>query len=137
MNDMYLFHKALMYSIVILGLSSCATLTRGTKDAFVINSTPNNVTITTSHGYFCNAPCALKLPRKEGFVVTAKKNGYCTQTINVISSVGGQGGAAMAGNVILGGLIGAGVDLGTGAMNDLSPNPLTITMEQCEKSDSE
>jgi hypothetical protein len=35
----------------------------------------------------------------------------------------------MAGNVILGGLIGAGVDVATGAMMELKPNPLTVKLE--------
>jgi hypothetical protein len=47
----------------------------------------------------------------------------------VTNKVGGAGGAGMAGNVILGGLIGAGVDVATGAMLDLVPNPLVIKLE--------
>ena len=35
----------------------------------------------------------------------------------------------MAGNVLLGGLIGAGVDASTGAMNELVPNPLHVVLE--------
>lgn len=38
----------------------------------------------------------------------------------------GAGGAGMAGNVILGGLIGAAVDANSGATQDLVPNPLTV-----------
>ena len=34
----------------------------------------------------------------------------------------------MAGNVILGGLIGAAVDVGSGAMNDLRPNPVKVAL---------
>jgi len=40
----------------------------------------------------------------------------------------GAGAAGMAGNVILGGLIGAAVDAGSGAMKDLKPNPVKVTM---------
>jgi hypothetical protein len=36
----------------------------------------------------------------------------------------------MAGNVLLGGFIGAGVDAGTGAMHSHKPNPLKVTMQQ-------
>jgi hypothetical protein len=38
----------------------------------------------------------------------------------------------MAGNVLLGGIIGAGVDVTTGAMLDLTPNPLNISLEKEE-----
>ena len=37
----------------------------------------------------------------------------------------------MAGNVLVGGLIGAGVDTMTGAAKHLEPNPLHIEMERC------
>ena len=42
----------------------------------------------------------------------------------------GAGGAALAGNVVLGGLIGAGVDSTTGATNELVPNPLHLVLEE-------
>lgn len=35
----------------------------------------------------------------------------------------------MAGNVILGGFIGIGVDAATGAANDLKPNPLHVMLD--------
>jgi hypothetical protein len=35
----------------------------------------------------------------------------------------------MAGNVIVGGIIGAGIDAGTGAMLNLVPNPVVLTLE--------
>jgi hypothetical protein len=46
----------------------------------------------------------------------------------VTSGVSNGGAAGMAGNVILGGLIGAVVDGASGAMNDLRPNPLQVAM---------
>ena len=39
------------------------------------------------------------------------------------------GGTAMAGDVLLGGITGAGVNAFTGAMNELVPNPLHIVLE--------
>ena len=38
------------------------------------------------------------------------------------------GGTAFAGNLLVGGLIGAGVDAATGASKDLTPNNLDITL---------
>jgi len=46
----------------------------------------------------------------------------------VESQVAGAGAAGMAGNVILGGLIGAAVDVGTGAMLELKPNPIQVKL---------
>ena len=39
------------------------------------------------------------------------------------------GAAGVAGNVILGGVIGLGVDMATGASQDLVPNNVTIKLE--------
>ena len=42
----------------------------------------------------------------------------------------GGGGAGMAGNVILGGGIGAILDANNGATQELVPNPLKVTLEK-------
>jgi hypothetical protein len=42
----------------------------------------------------------------------------------------GAGGAGLAGNLLVGGPIGGAVDLTSGAMNDLTPNPLQVTLER-------
>ena len=40
----------------------------------------------------------------------AEKKGYCGRIYNVVSTVGGSGGTALAGNVLVGGLIGASIN---------------------------
>lgn len=113
----------------LFGLSGCATVTRGTKDAFVVNTDPAGARVTTSNGYSCDpTPCTIKMPRRSDFTVTISREGYETWTGQVTSAISGAGGLGMAGNLVLGGIVGAGVDLATGAMNDLTPNPLTVTM---------
>lgn len=110
--------------------TGCATVTRGTNDVFEVNTVPSQAQVTTTNGYSCVTPCALKMPRRSEFDVTISKAGYRTAQAHVTNAVGGEGGVAMAGNVLVGGLIGAGVDAGTGAMLDLKPNPLNVTLEQ-------
>jgi hypothetical protein len=46
----------------------------------------------------------------------------------MVPKVSTSGGTAMAGNLLLGGVIGAGVDGLTGAMKDLSPNNLDVIL---------
>jgi hypothetical protein len=67
--------------------------------------------------------------RRDTLTVFVSKPGYKSRTLVVQSEVGGGGGAAMAGNVIFGGIIGAGVDAGTGAMYEHKPNPLMVQLE--------
>lgn len=114
----------------MLSLSACATVTRGTSEAFTVNTDPSGAAVRTTAGFACDAtPCTWKMPRKAEFDVTITKPGYKTVQTHVVHQVSSGGGAAMAGNVILGGLIGAGVDVATGAMMELKPNPLTVKLE--------
>ena len=110
-------------------LPACATVTRGTKETFNIQTTPSEAEVALSTGQTCLSPCKLKLKRKDEFTVTATKAGYKPATAKVESKVKGGGVAGVAGNVLLGGIIGAAVDGSNGSMRDLTPNPLTLTLE--------
>lgn len=113
-----------------LSLSACATVTRGSNDTWTVETTPSGAAVRTSNGFACDqTPCSFKMPRKSEFTVNITKPGYKPWTGQVTHKVSGAGGAGMAGNVLVGGVIGAGVDVATGAMLDLVPNPLTVTLE--------
>lgn len=56
--------------------------------------------------------------------------GYQLATVTVTNKVSTGGGVAMAGNVLVGGILGAGIDAGTGAMLDLTPNPAHVDLSQ-------
>ncbi len=111
-----------------ISLSACATVTRGTSQKFNIESSPDKAEVTLSNGQQCITPCQMKLKRKPGFTATVKKEGYQSQTVTVDSKLGGGGAVAGAGNIILGGVIGGIVDGTNGSMNNLTPNPLKITL---------
>ena len=112
-----------------LMLPACATVTRGTKETFNIVTTPTAAEVALSTGQNCVSPCKLKLKRKHAFTVTAKKPGYRDATASVRSVVKGGGVTAGAGNILIGGVIGGIVDGSNGAMKDLTPNPLNLTLE--------
>ncbi len=120
----------MMFLILLFALSSvgCATICRGTKDTLVVESDPAGANISLSNGMEGKTPASFKLSRKENLVVKIQKNGYEPVEVNVTSQVCGAGGAGMAGNVFVGGLIGAAVDAGSGAMYDLKPNPIKVTL---------
>jgi hypothetical protein len=108
--------------------TGCTTVTRGTKDVLVVESDPSGADVTLSNGLRGKTPASFELPRKNALIVTVSKDGYETVTVNVIPKVVGAGGAGMAGNILLGGVIGAAVDASTGAMKDLKPNPVRVTL---------
>lgn len=114
-----------------VALASCATITRGTRTAFVVETVPSGAYVQLSTGQECNAtPCTFpQISREAEFSVTISKPGYRTTTHQVTHQTAGAGSAGMAGNVILGGLIGAAVDANNGATQDLVPNPLRVTLE--------
>ena len=111
-------------------LAGCATVTRGTTDAFTVNTDPSGAAVRTTNQYACDeTPCTFKMPRKSEFEVTITKKGYKTWQGHVTHKIATAGGAGMAGNVLVGGLIGVAVDSTSGAMMDLVPNPLTVKLE--------
>lgn len=119
--------------LLSLPLAGCGTITRGTTDQIQIQSEPAEATAKTSLGHNCVTPCSVTVSKKDEFTVTIEKDGYKPQQVPVITSVGTGGGAAMAGNILLGGVVGAGADLATGAMYDHTPNPVFVTLQPLEK----
>lgn len=121
--------QATALACAALSLSACATVTRGTSQQFTVNSTPPGAHVTTSNGFECAAtPCTFRMSRKDAFRATVSMPGYVTQEHAIESKMASNGAAGMAGNVLVGGLIGVAVDATSGAMNDLTPNPLTVTL---------
>ena len=111
-----------------MALTGCATITRGTTEVLVIETTPAGAEVQLSSGLHCKTPCSLEMKHKNAVVLDITKPGYEPQRVNVLSEIAGAGAAGMAGNVILGGVIGAGIDVATGATKRLKPNPVVVTM---------
>lgn len=123
--------KYVTAALAALMLSGCASVTRGTTEPVVINYTPANAKVTTSLGQGCSAsPCTLIVKRKDKFTVTASAPGYTPKTVAVLTKVQGGGAAGLAGNVIIGGIVGVGVDAATGAALDHYPNPVNIELQK-------
>jgi hypothetical protein len=113
-----------------LSVSGCATVTRGTTDVLQINTTPSGAQVQTSNGMSCDStPCALEMPRRTDVVVSITKAGCRPIDVNVTHKTADTGGAAVAGNILLGGVIGLGVDAATGASQELTPNPVAVALE--------
>ncbi len=109
-------------------LPGCATITRGSNEALVVESTPTGAEVRLSSGETCKTPCTLKKKRKDNFVVFINRDGFEPVEVAVISETAGAGAAGMAGNVLVGGIIGLGVDAATGATKKLTPNPIRVTL---------
>lgn len=114
-------------------LAACATVTRGVHETWSVETDPSGAQVKTSNGFACEqTPCTFRMERKSEFDVTITKEGYKPYTGHVTHGVSKGGGLGMAGNVMVGGIIGAGVDATSGAMLDLKPNPLKVTLEKLD-----
>lgn len=121
--------RAAVLVCAALSLSACATITRGSNQQFSVESTPPGARVSTSNGFQCAAtPCSFRMPRKDAFRATVSMDGYVTQEHAIASGMSGNGAAGMAGNLIFGGIVGGVVDANSGAMNDLTPNPLIVIL---------
>lgn len=110
-------------------LGACSTITRGTEEVLVVDSEPSNAQVCLSNGLSGTTPTSFKLKRKGNYTVRVEKEGYESACVQVNNEIGTEGAVGMAGNLVFGGLIGAGVDAISGASKDLKPNPVMVKLE--------
>lgn len=109
-------------------LTSCGSISRGTNEPVYLSARPPNAEISTSLGHRCFSPCTVTVDRKTNFTAYAEAPGYQRGSIEIGTKVSGQGASGFAGNILLGGVIGMGVDAATGAALDHTPNPAQIVL---------
>jgi PEGA domain len=110
-------------------LGGCASVTRGWNEQVQINSQPEGADVRTSLSQACVTPCTLTLSRKDEFSVSFAKPGYQPQTVQVTTRLANAGAAGFAGNVLIGGIVGMGVDAASGAALEHWPNPVVAVLQ--------
>ncbi|WP_047308727.1 translation initiation factor 2 [Rhodopseudomonas palustris] len=119
-------------ALAALLLSGCASVTRGTTENISIASTPSGAKADvsgTEAPFSCVTPCVVEVNRNADITVSLSKEGYEPQIIPLTREISGSGGAGFAGNLLLGGVVGMGVDAATGAAMDHKPNPVVVTLQ--------
>jgi hypothetical protein len=132
--------KVCLLSFVLINalvFTGCATVTRGTTETLMIQSTPSGADVRVSNGFTGRTPFTFTAPRKGDLIVTISLPGYESQEHILHSSVAGKGVAGVAGNALIGGVIGIGVDMATGAALSHNPNPLIVTLKPVESATDE
>jgi hypothetical protein len=110
----------------------CASVTRGTTENISIASTPSGAQAVVSGlevPTACTTPCSVMVKRNAEVSVTFQKEGYEPQVVQLTKDIPTAGAVGFAGNVLLGGVVGMGVDAVTGAATDHKPNPVTVTLQ--------
>jgi len=118
----------------MLILGGCATVTRGTTDQVQMRSAPSGAIATASMGQSCTTPCTITVGRKDEFSVHFEKPGFISQDVQVKTQASGPGQAALAGNLIVGGIVGLATDASTGATLDHVPNPVSVELRPARAS---
>ena len=103
-------------------------MTRSPYERFIVQTEPEGAKVKLSSGETCTTPCNLLRKRELPFVCLIEKEGYESVEVSIESIVSGAGAAGVAGNVAIGGLIGAGIDMYSGAALSLVPNPVEIEL---------
>jgi hypothetical protein len=123
-----------LFGVVALSvmLGGCASVTRGTTENISIASTPSGVEAVVSGmeaPTTCMTPCSIVVKRNADISITFQKDGYEPQIVPLSRDIPTGGAAGFAGNLLLGGVVGMGVDAATGAATDHKPNPVIVTMQ--------
>ena len=108
--------------------SGCASIVNGQNQSVSVNTPgcePAACTLTNEKGtWFVNTPGSVVVRRAYGaMAVSCVKEGFAPGTATIASATKGMA----FGNILLGGVIGAGVDIGTGAAYDY-PELITVSM---------
>lgn len=103
--------------------SSCATLINGTKQDIPVTTDPPGATVT-AEDTSQSTPSTLTLERNRDYVLTITKEGYKTEKIKIERVISG----AAAGNLLGFTMLGMAIDSASGAMWDLKPENIVVTL---------
>jgi len=123
--------KLILALAASIGLSACSTIVNGSNQSIKVNTgevTGANCTATGGSEFAVNetfvTPAELKIPRsKKALKIECNKAGFQTATQTVNGKVEG----TTAGNLLIGGGIGVGVDALTGAIYTY-PGTVSLTL---------
>lgn len=115
--------------LVVLSVTNtgCATLINGTTQMIPVSSSPSGALVTVN-GQTRRTPCTLKLRRGRAYMVAVSMPGFVTQTRHLVRVPTD----ATIGNVLVGGLIGMGIDVLSGAKYKLVPESLHVSLPRLD-----
>lgn len=115
-----------LFAILVLSTTSCATILTGTKDPITFNSQPEGAKVMFKGVEKCVTPCTVDITRGLGKqMVEIKKDGYNTKELQLDKKFN----PVTLVNILLGGVIGMGVDLATGSFVKYDQKTYTADLE--------
>ncbi|MCU7613480.1 PEGA domain-containing protein [Chryseobacterium sp. GMJ5] len=111
---------------VTLSFTSCATIFTGTKDSISFNSQPEGAKVMHKGIEKCTTPCTADIQRSlSKQMITFEKEGYKSEEVKLVKNFN----AVSLLNILLGGVIGIGIDAATGSLTKYSPKSYTVELE--------
>jgi hypothetical protein len=126
-------YSPLLTRVLILALgiaavsfcTGCATIVKGTTQEIPVSSEPTGARVSVDGSAAGTTPTTVTLSRKANHMVTIEKEGYQSESVAITKSMS----AAVAGNIIAGGLVGWGVDAVSGAQYNLNPTTVNVRLQ--------
>jgi len=112
--------------------TGCATIVKGTTQEVPVSSEPTGARVSVDGSAAGTTPTTVTLSRKANHMVTIEKEGYQSESVAITKSMS----AAVAGNIIAGGLVGWGVDAVSGAQYNLNPTTVNVRLQPVAESRS-
>lgn len=119
--------KIILFGTATLLLTtSCATIFTGTKDPITFNSEPAGAKVLMDNVELCVTPCTADVRRSlKDQQAVLQLAGYRDEPV----ALGQKFNAVTLLNILAGGIIGLGVDLGTGSLMKHKDKEVTVTMK--------
>jgi hypothetical protein len=124
--------RSLLLVVTLVGLGGCASIVDGSSQSLSVKTVADGsdvagsqCSLTNNKGsWYVTAPGTVTIHRSyDALNVKCDHDGYTSNTVSTDSATKGMA----FGNLLFGGLIGAGVDMSTGAAYDY-PNVITVPL---------
>lgn len=120
--------RKLIILVCFLAVFGCATIITGTRQSILVESHPSGAKAAVD-GYDTKTPGLLVLKkRNQPYIIRVSKRGYHGETVTIGSKLQ----PWFWGNILFGGFIGMIVDAATGAMWNLTPPSIMVSLEKSE-----
>lgn len=104
---------------------SCATIISGTHQHVTFESAPPGATVRVEGYPEVTTPGSLELARKNGHQAMIHKDGYRDEAVPIKCDLN----LVSLGNILIGGIPGLLIDAGDGAMGELKPSSVSVTLQ--------
>ncbi|MEX1012085.1 MAG: PEGA domain-containing protein [Waddliaceae bacterium] len=110
----------ILIGITLISLTSCATVVSGTRQPIGISSYPSNANVWIDSQYVGNTPLIQHLTRKHTHWIRIELEGFQPYETVLTRKFN----KWVLGNILIGGVIGVAIDIGTGAVYALTPEQI-------------